>query len=204
MIVDDEPINLRVLEKALLDKYEIFTAHNGYDAIRLVKEKFPDLIILDVMMPDISGFDVCKIIKNDEKFADIPVLFLTAMDTLAGEVMGLELGGTDYLTKPVNHDLLRLRVRNHIEFKRRNDLVREQRDLLTIRTQELEASLARVKLLEGIIPICMYCKCIRNDDASWQALDVYIMQHSDALFSHGICPTCRSQYYPKHTEESQK
>lgn len=201
MIVDDEPINIRVLEKALLDTYEIFPVHNGHDAIRLVKEMLPDLIILDVMMPDLSGFDVCKIIKNDEMFADIPVLFLTAMDTLAGEVMGLELGGTDYLTKPVNFDLLKLRVRNHIELKKRNDLVRKQRDLLGVRTQELEAALSRVKHLEGIIPICMHCKSIRNDDASWQALDVYIMQHSDALFSHGVCPTCRSQYYPILSED---
>src|SRR5450432_1130402 len=114
LIVDDEPINIKLLEKALQDSYDICTANNGYDAIRLVKEKHPDLILLDVMMPDLSGFEVCNIIKDDVAFAEIPVIFLTAMNLPEGEALGLELGGIDYLPKPVNLDLLKLRVRNHL------------------------------------------------------------------------------------------
>jgi DNA-binding response OmpR family regulator len=193
LIVDDEAITIQILKKALFDTYEICSAHNGYDAIRQVKVMPPDLILLDVMMPDLNGFDVCKIIKTDEMFADTPVIFLTAMDTVAGKVMGLELGGIDYLTKPVDFDLLRLRVRNHIELKRRNDLVREQRDLLALKKEELEAALARVKLLEGLISICMFCKKIRNDKNSWQQLEAYISEHSGAEFSHGLCPQCAEE-----------
>ena len=196
LIVDDEPINVHLLEKALSDEYDIFPAFNGYDAIRLVKEKHPDLILLDVMMPELSGFDVCKIIKSDDMFADIPILFLTAMESIAGEMLALELGGIDYLTKPINFDLLKFRVRNHIELRKRNNLIIEQRDLLIRQNEELEASLARVKCLEGIIPICMHCKSIRSDDASWQQLESYFSAHSDALFSHGICPDCLAQHYP--------
>ena len=87
-------------------------------------------------------------------------------------------------------DLLRLRVKNHIESKERNDLLREQRDLLIKQKEELEAALARIKRLEGTIPICAYCKKIRDDQQSWKQLETYISEHSEALFSHGICPDC--------------
>lgn len=190
LVVDDEPVNVQVITFALRAEYDILTALNGYDAISLVKEHKPDLILLDVMMPGLSGLEVCSVIKSAELFEDIPVIFLTAMDSTEGEAQGLELGATDYLTKPVNLDLLRLRVRNHIALKERTDLVKEQRDLLASQKQELEATLDRVKQLEGIIPICMYCKKIRNDQNSWQQLEQYISDHSEAMFSHGICPHC--------------
>lgn len=197
LIVDDEPINLQIFEKALRSDYDVSTAMNGNDALRQVRELPPDLLLLDVMMPDISGFEVCRIIKADEQFADIPILFLTALDSLVSEIMGLELGGIDYLTKPVNIELLKLRVRNHIELKIRNDLIREQRDLLARQKEELEEAIARVKKLEGIIPICMYCKSIRSDDDNWKRLETYISDHTDALFSHGICPTCFAKHFPE-------
>lgn len=137
-------------------------------------------------MPDLSGFDVCKIIKAEEAYADIPILFLTAKDAIEAEIIGLELGGIDYLKKPVNLYLLKLRVRNHIELKSRNDLVKEQRD-------QLKAALARIRQLEGIIPICMYCKKIRDAQQSWHQLETYISNHSEAQFSHGMCPACAEE-----------
>jgi len=183
LIVDDEQVNIKVLEKALKEKYEIISVNNGFDAIEKIKETRPDMVILDVMMPDVSGFDVCMIIKEDIEYADIPILFLTAVDTVDAQILGLKLGGIDFLAKPVNLDMLKFRIRNHIELKRRNDLVREQRD-------QLEAALSRIKQLEGIIPICSYCKKIRDDENIWLKLETYISQHSVAEFSHGICPDC--------------
>lgn len=190
LAVDDEPINIQLMTAALKEDYDVFTALNGFDAINQLKENMPDLILLDVMMPDMNGFDVCSNIKADASFVDIPVIFLTALDPNDGELRGLEIGGIDYLTKPVNFELLKLRVRNHIALKSRNDLVKEQRDLLEIQKEELEAALARVKQLEGIIPICMYCKKIRDDKNTWSQLEQYISDHSEAKFSHGICPHC--------------
>ncbi|HIJ96613.1 MAG TPA: response regulator [Desulfuromonadales bacterium] len=196
LIVDDEPINIRILSAALQLEYDVTPAYNGFDAIRLMKELKPDLIILDVMMPNLNGFEICGIIKSDPDFAEIPVIFLTAMDSAEAETQGLELGGIDYLTKPVNSDLLRLRVRNHIQLKERNDLVRKQRDLLARQKEELQEALGRIKRLEGIIPICMHCKSIRHDGDSWQQLEKYISAHTDAFFSHGVCPSCLAKYYP--------
>lgn len=190
LIVDDEPINLRLISVSLSEEYDILTALNGHEAISRLKQQEVDLILLDVMMPDISGFDVCRIIKADSRYAEIPVVFLTAMDTPQGERQGLDLGAIDYLSKPVELELLKLRVRNLTALKLRGDEVREQRDLLAIRKEELEAALARVRQLEGIIPICMYCKKIKDDQESWQELEKYITQHSEAMFSHSACPEC--------------
>ena len=186
MAVDDDPNNIKIITAALKDEYDITSALNGHDAIDRLRERRPDLILLDVMMPDLSGFDVCGIIKSDLEFADIPVIFLTAVDTQEGELQGLEAGGIDYLTKPVNLALLKLRVRNHL-------LLKKQRDLLEEKNAELEAALARVKQLEGIIPICSYCKKIRDDQQTWQQLEIYISNHSEAEFSHGMCPDCTEE-----------
>jgi response regulator RpfG family c-di-GMP phosphodiesterase len=196
LIVDDEPINLQILNGALKSEYNIIKAYSGSDAIALVKEHHPDLVILDVMMPCLNGFEVCSIIKDDEVSVDIPIIFLTGMDTPEGEIQGLGLGGIDYLAKPVNIDLLKMRVHNHIELKKRSDLVREQRDLLARQKEELEAAFARIKKLEGIIPICMHCKSVRNDSDTRQKLEAYFADHTDALLSHGICPTCLEKHYP--------
>ncbi|MEI6206329.1 MAG: response regulator [Desulfuromonadales bacterium] len=183
LVVDDEPVNIQLMTAVLKDEYCILTALNGYEAINHLEEHKPDLILLDVMMPDISGFDVCKIIKADERFTDIPVIFLTALDSQDGQLQGLELGAIDYLTKPIIFPLLKLRVRNQLAMK-------EQRDLLARQKAELEAALAQVKQLEGIIPICSYCKKIRDDKQSWHRLEDYITKHSEAVFSHGACPDC--------------
>ena len=111
------------------------------------------------------------------------------MDTCDAQLQGLELGGIDYIAKPVNLDLLKLRVRNHTALK-------VYRDLLKQKNEELEAALACVKQLEGIIPICMYCKKNRDDKDSWHRLETYISNHSEAFFSHGMCPDCLATHYP--------
>ena len=186
LAVDDEYINTQVIKSLLREEYDVLTALNGQEAIDQVKRYMPDLILLDVMMPDMSGFEVCKIIKDDAQSADIPIIFLTALDTHDGQLEGLELGAIDYLAKPIKFQLLKLRVRNHIAML-------EQRDQLIRKNEELEAALARVKQLEGIIPICMYCKKIRDDQQSWQQLESYISNHSEARFSHGMCPQCAEE-----------
>ena len=183
LAVDDEYINTQVIKAAFRDEYDILTAKDGDEAISLLKQNKVDLILLDVMMPGLSGFEVCKIIRLDPEYDTIPVIFLTALDSLDDQLQGLELGGIDYLTKPVNIALLKLRVRNHL-------MMKEQRD-------QLEAALARVKRLEGIIPICSYCKQIRDDQQSWHKLERYISDHSEALFTHSICPHCYDEQMKK-------
>jgi DNA-binding response OmpR family regulator len=183
LIVDDEPINVRLLELTLHNDYTTITARNGFDAIKLVKEQQPDLLLLDIMMPDLNGFEVCRIIKADKAFTTMPIIFVTALEKPSDESQGLILGAVDYITKPINPDIVRLRVRNHLELK-------FQRDTLVQQKNELEETLSRINRLEGIISICMYCKKIRNEEKMWEQMEKYITEHSDAKFSHGICPDC--------------
>ena len=145
LIVDDDEINIQLMTSALEDEYEILTAHSGYDAIRKLKKQIPDLILLDVMMPDMDGFDVCSSIKEDDSFADIPIIFLTSIDSPEGERLGFELGAIDYLPKPINHVLLKLRVHNHIKLKARNDLVKEQMNQLLMQKEELTRLLVELE-----------------------------------------------------------
>ena len=147
LVVDDDAVNTQLINSALKDEYDILPAYNGHEAINMLKQYEPDLILLDVMMPDLNGFEVCSIIKADEAFVDIPIIFLTAsLETIEGELHGLELGAIDYLVKPVNLALLKLRIRNHLALKERNDLVKEQRDLLTRHKEELAQLLAEQEL----------------------------------------------------------
>lgn len=194
LIVDDESINARVLVMTLGSEYETIVAFNGHDAIRIAKEQQPDLVLLDVMMPELSGFEVCRIIKSDEQSASIPIIFVTALEKSSDESQGLSLGAVDYITKPINPELVKLRVKNHLRLKLQRDQLKVQRDTLQRQKIVLEETLRRIKSLEGLISICMYCKKIRNEEETWEQMEKYITEHSDAMFSHGVCPDCVDEF----------
>ncbi|MDD2367153.1 MAG: response regulator [Desulfuromonadaceae bacterium] len=190
LIVDDEPISVQTLKHILEKDYEVFMAKSGIEALKIAESIQPDVVLLDIIMPEMDGFEVFRLLHKNPELSDIPVLFITSLNESECEAHGLELGAHDFLTKPFHAPIVRLRVKNHLELKKKNDLVRYQRDMLAQKNEELEAALASVKQLEGIIPICMYCKNIRNDSDSWEQLEKYISEHSEAMFSHGICPDC--------------
>lgn len=190
LIVDDTPTNVQVLNEALGEEYQLYFALSGSEALLKIPLLLPDLILLDVMMPVVDGFEVCRQLKADPQLRDIPVIFITALGQGAEESQGLQLGAADYITKPFNPELVKLRVRNHLELKCRHDA-------LELRTKELEQALAEIKVLKGILPICASCKKIRNDSGIWSQLETYISEHSDAEFSHGICPDCMKSLYPE-------
>lgn len=133
LIVDDEPLNIEMLGEILGDDYDIVFATNGEDALRLSSSEQPDLILLDVVMPGMDGHAVCRRLKGDAHTHDIPVIFVTALSNEGDETCGLDLGAIDYITKPVRAQIVRARVRNHIELKRSQDLLKSlsRRDGLT-------------------------------------------------------------------------
>ncbi len=197
LIVDDDAVNIALLVGALRGNYELYTSQNGFDAIAIAKEERPDLILLDVMMPDLTGMDLCRVLRADETLSSTPVIFVTAVDSAEGEQEGLELGAVDYITKPVNLKLAKLRIRNQLELKRQRDRIAAQNAVLTRQKADLEATLVRVGRLEGLLSICMYCKKIRGGNDVWQRLEQYISEHSDARFSHGLCPDCERVEHDK-------
>ena len=114
LIVDDEPLNLKVLKQVLQDDYRLSFAKNGMDALELVKKEKPRLILLDVMMPGMTGFEVCKQLKDDPDTQTIPVIFVTALADEADESQGFKAGGVDYINKPISPSLVRARVKAHL------------------------------------------------------------------------------------------
>lgn len=124
LIVDDEPVNLNVLRTILAEDYELLFAKEGQRALILAQTEAPDIILLDIMMPAQSGYEVCAALKNDPATSNIPVIFITALSDTDDEARGLELGAVDYITKPVNPAIVRARVRTHLSLVHLDELQR--------------------------------------------------------------------------------
>lgn len=168
LIVDDNQENRQVLGSLLIRSgYEVGVASDGHKALEFVKNEPPDLILLDILMPGMDGFDVCMKLKADLLTKHIPVIFLTAKTSTEDIVKGFKVGGVDYVTKPFKGEELLARVNMHIE----------------------------MKILRGLLPICSSCKSIRDDQGYWHSIEEYIDSHSDALLSHGICDGCVEKLY---------
>jgi diguanylate cyclase (GGDEF)-like protein len=124
LIADDAVQNIEILDGILRADYEILFATNGKDALKIANEQDPDLILLDVVMPDMDGYGVCARLKEDERTRDIPVIFVTARDHEEDESRGLNAGAVDYIAKPVRSSIVKARVRNHLELKRYRDYLK--------------------------------------------------------------------------------
>lgn len=123
LVIDDEPINIRVLGESLIGAYEILCATSGEDGLRLAQSEQPDLVLLDVVMPGVDGYEVCRRLKADPATQRIPVIFITGLTLVEDEAKGLEIGAIDYITKPISPPIVRARVKNHLELKRYRDLL---------------------------------------------------------------------------------
>lgn len=168
LVVDDKPRNLQFLGKLLSDNgYEVAMAQSGSQALRFVQKNEPHLILLDIMMPEMDGYEVCRRLKSAFSTRHIPIIFLTAKTDIEDVVKGFNLGGVDYVTKPFNSHELLARIKTHIE----------------------------VQILRGLLPMCSKCKKIRDDDGYWKQVDAYIEAHSQLTFTHGVCPDCLEDLY---------
>ncbi|MBF0589320.1 MAG: PleD family two-component system response regulator [Magnetococcales bacterium] len=125
LAVDDEPSNLELLAKALSDEYRVLLATDPEEAIRLAETQRPDLILMDVMMPKMNGYEVCRHLKGSPAMASIPVIFVTAMGEEQYETVGFDVGGVDYIAKPIRPFVLAARVRTHIDLKRKTDFLKD-------------------------------------------------------------------------------
>ena len=191
LIAEDAPVSRLALE-AILGKsdYEVIAACDGSEAwAELQKPHAPRLLILDWMMPGMAGPDICTALRKREDGDSFYIILLTAKMQKSDIVQGLRAGADDYLTKPFHRDELLARL----NAGRR---IIELQDRLAGRIGQLERALAEVKQLSGLLPICAYCKRIRGGEDYWQAVEEYIAGHSQAQFSHGVCPEC----YEKHVK----
>lgn len=185
LIAEDDSVSRRLLE-ATLDKfgYEVVVTADGAEAWgRLQRADAPTLAVLDWMMPEIDGVELCRRIRSLPTTTPPYLILLTAKSEKVDVVAGLEAGANDYLTKPFDRAELRARVQVGAH-------VLELQSHLAARVHELEDALSQVRKLQGLLPICSYCKKIRDEKNYWQRVDSYLSEHSDVVFSHGICPDC--------------
>ncbi len=184
LIVDDIPTNIKLLGNVLKKAgYEISFATSGKQAFSIIDNIKPDIILLDIMMPEIDGYKVCEKLKSKPETKDIPIIFLTAKTESEDIFKGFIAGAVDFISKPFSYIELLARVKTHVDLKLARDI---QENLV----KKLEKALSDVKKLSGLLPICVNCKKIRDDKGYWSQVEEYISEHSDADFMHGICPDC--------------
>lgn len=145
LIVDDIPVSIKVLGELLRDKSEILVATSGREAIEVALKNQPDLILLDVVMPDMDGFETCRQLKENSQTADIPVIFITAMAESADVVKGFDVGGQDYIVKPFYKTEVLARVKNHIDLKKSREKIKQYAIELEQKNQELRLLLEQVE-----------------------------------------------------------
>lgn len=263
LAVEDSPTELQQLEYTLQEAgFSVFTAGNGRAALDRARAVEPDLVVTDIVMPEMDGFALCEALRADDALHQVPVILLTALMAPEDVLRGLQCGASGFITKPCRDEFLVAQVRRALasqglreDADRRRavwygdrayvidadphlalelllstyanavhqnaELVRTREDLrslneeleakvtartaalaaeVTVREQlyeELQASMEKIKTLSGIVPICMWCKKIRDDAGYWNQVETFVSAHSDATFTHGLCEECVEKYYPE-------
>ena len=189
LIADDHDINRKLLRTILTaEGYEVTEAANGIDALNILEAACSPMVgLIDWEMPQMEGIEVCRRARALGNTTPLFLILVTVRDSKQDVVAGLLSGANDYITKPFDKTELVARV------KVGSQMV-ELQQALTERVKELREALHNVKQLSGLLPICSYCKKIRDDQNYWQQVEAYVGKHSDAQFSHSICPQCYEEF----------
>jgi CheY-like chemotaxis protein len=188
LVAEDHHVSRHLLERNLMNwGFQVTTAENGEEAIEILnRNDAPSLAIIDWMMPRLDGLEVCRHVRRQTDRPYTYLVLLTAKSQREEIAAGLDAGADDYVIKPFDPDELRARLtvgRRVVELER----------TLAKKVDDLEAALSDVKKLKGLLPICMYCKSIRDDKDYWHRIEEYIHNETGTDFTHGICPDCMAK-----------
>jgi DNA-binding response OmpR family regulator len=185
LIADDDRLVASAVSRSMSSwGFETTVVHDGVTAWeQLTAGPPPSLAIVDWMMPGLEGPELCRRVRADATLAHLYMVLLTARSGPTDVVAGLTAGADDYLVKPFDLDELRARILVGVR-------VVSLQARLAEKVAELQSTLDNMQSLRGLLPICSYCKRIRDDRNSWQYVEVYMSEHSGATFTHGICPSC--------------
>lgn len=185
LVVDDTPDNLTLMTELLKTQYRVKVANSGEKALAIAKEeKHLDLILLDIMMPGLDGYEVCKRLKSDEQTQDIPVIFLTARAEAADEKLGLELGAVDYITKPINPAITLARVANHLTLKASADFLKDKTAFLE---QEVAKRTTELVALQDVTILTMASMAETRDSETGNHIrrtQFYVKELAEKLSTH--------------------
>jgi len=194
LIAEDEKTSRRILEKALSRAgHQVLAVEDGIKALASIQKEVPEMLITDWMMPDLDGLELCRRVRALNLPSYVYIILWTALTQKENIITGLDAGADDYITKPFDKTELLARVRAGERIVTLESSLRQK-------NKELSEALAQVKQLKGLLPICMYCKKIRNDENYWQQIEDYIAHHSEAEFSHGVCPECYEKHSPRYAK----
>jgi DNA-binding response OmpR family regulator len=193
LVAEDDIVSRHLLGAALVKwGYEVVSCTNGVEAHQMLgKPDAPRMAILDWMMPGMDGIRVCQEARQRQQFKPVYIILLTTRGRGEDIVAGLEAGADDYMTKPFYPEELHARLRVGLR-------IVNLQSHLTDRVDELESAISRLKRLQGLLPICSYCKKIRDDRNYWLQIESYVSEHSGAQFSHNPCPKCLESMEPGH------
>ena len=199
LVAEDDTVTRKILEVTLGRlRFDVIAAADGnaaWHSLETLKGKdAPEMVVLDWMMPGLEGIEICRRLRTTPGFELVYIILLTSRDSKEDLAYGLAAGANDYIAKPFDSVELESRVRVG------ERMVKLQRSLAA-RVTELEAALAHVSKLQGLLPICSYCKKVRNETNYWEQVDSYLASHSDLKLTHGICPQCLEKVM-KELEES--
>lgn len=192
LIADDESVSRRLLEAALVRLgHEVLAVADGNAAWDLLKQPdAPSLAILDWNMPGCDGPEICRRVRQQEGAAYVYMMLVTSRNRTEEIVAGFQAGADDFVTKPFVPEELRARVRA-------GERIVTLEARLASQIRELQLATEHVHELQGLLPICMYCKRIRSEAQTWEKIESYIEQRSEAKFSHALCEKCLEERFPE-------
>jgi CheY-like chemotaxis protein len=192
LVVDDQPVNLSLVEKMLQDlPIRIIKATSGKEAIQIAEKERLALILMDVQMPGMDGFETADKIKQLENAKSTPIIFVTAIGTDAEHIQrGYEAGAVDYIIKPVTPFVLRSKVQIFLEMDEKYEEIDDMLRHLEEKNRAFKNTLNTIRMNQGLVPICSWCRKIKNDKGEWEQIEEYITRISAAEFTHGVCPHC--------------
>src|SRR5687768_11382932 len=192
LIAEDDRVTARILTSLLASwGHETAVAYDGESALEMItSQRAPYIALLDWMLPRMDGPEVCRRTRASSPLAPGYLILLTARSAQADLVEGLDAGADEYLVKPMEPGELRARLNAGVR-------ILDLQTRLADQVRELETALGNIRKLTGLLPICAYCKSIRDDSNYWHRVEEYVSEHADVTFSHGICPKC----LPRVTEE---
>jgi sigma-B regulation protein RsbU (phosphoserine phosphatase) len=199
LVAEDDETSRVVLEVILTkDGYDVITAGDGITALAALEHpEAPSIAVLDMMMPGINGLEVMRRIRAKSTPLPPYLIMLSSRSEKTDVIAGLDAGADDYLTKPFDPGELRARIK----VGRR---MLDMRVALADKINELALAVDQVRTLRGIVPICASCKNVRDDQGFWSRVETYVRDHTEAEFSHAVCPDCMTKLYPQFNADGER